>query len=153
MSGLELHTKLKSERCPIPTIFITALGDIPMAVRAMKSGAIDFFTKPINEASLLKSVEIAFQQDRANRRDAIEREELAARYQTLTPREREVLALLVRGLLNKQAAYELGITEYTVQVHRAHVMRKMRADSFATLVKLGAKFTREPPGYEQSMAI
>jgi FixJ family two-component response regulator len=144
MSGFELHAKLQSERCPIPTIFITGLGDIPMAVRAMKGGAIDFLTKPLNEPALLKSVQRAFRQDRTNRREAREREEFVARYETLTPREREVLELLVRGLLNKQAAYELGITEYTVQVHRAHVMRKMRADSFATLVKLGAKFTPEP---------
>jgi FixJ family two-component response regulator len=146
MSGLELQAKLRNEKCPIPTIFITGLGDIPMAVRAMKGGAIDFLTKPINENALLKSIERAFQHDRANRREALEREQFIARYNTLTPREREVLALLVRGLLNKQAAFELGITEYTVQVHRAHVMRKMEADSFATLVKLAAKFTLEPAG-------
>jgi len=150
MSGLELQARLKSERCPMPIIFITGLGDIPMAVRAMKGGAIDFFTKPIDEAVLLKSVERAFQQDRANRREAIEHQMFVARYETLTPREREVLALLVRGLLNKQAGFELGITEYTVQVHRAHIMRKMEADSFATLVRLAAKFTVEPPpGVEQ----
>jgi FixJ family two-component response regulator len=119
-----------------------------MAVHAMKGGAIDFFTKPIDDAALLKSVETAFQQDRANRREAIEREEFVARYETLTPREREVLALLVRGLLNKQAAFDLGISEYTVQVHRAHVMRKMEVDSFAALVKLAAKFTLEPTGIE-----
>jgi FixJ family two-component response regulator len=147
MSGLELQAKLKSERCPVPIIFITGLGDIAMAVGAMKKGAIDFLTKPIDDAALLKSVERAFQQDRANRREAVEREKFLARYQTLTPREREVLALLVRGLLNKQAGFELGITEYTVQVHRAHIMRKIEADSFATLVRLAAKFTVEPlPG-------
>jgi FixJ family two-component response regulator len=151
MSGLELQAKLSSERCcPIPTIFITGRGDIPMAVRAMKGGAIDFLTKPIDEAALLKSIARAFQRDRVNRREVVEHEKFAARYETLTPREREVLALLVRGLQNKQAAFELGITEYTVQVHRAHVMRKMEADSFATLVRLAAKFTLEqPPGVEQ----
>jgi len=150
MSGLELQAKLKSDRCPIPTIFITARGDIPMAVRAMKGGAVDFFTKPIDDAALLKSVARAFRQNRANRREVIEHEKFAARYETLTPREREVLALLVRGLQNKQAAFELGITEYTVQVHRAHIMRKMEADSFAMLVRLAAKFTLEPPpGGEQ----
>jgi FixJ family two-component response regulator len=147
MSGLELQAQLKSERCPVPIIFVTGLGDIAMAVGAMKKGAIDFLTKPIDDAALLKSVERAFQQDRANRQEAVEREKFLARYQTLTPREREVLALLVRGLLNKQAGFELGITEYTVQVHRAHIMRKMEADSFATLVRLAAKFTVEPlPG-------
>jgi FixJ family two-component response regulator len=149
MSGLELQAKLNSERCTIPTIFITGLGDIPMAVRAMKGGAVDFFTKPIDDAALLESVARAFQQNRANRREVIEHEKFAGRYDTLTPREREVLALLVRGLQNKQAAFELGITEYTVQVHRAHVMRKMEADSFATLVRLAAKFTLEPPEVEQ----
>jgi FixJ family two-component response regulator len=150
MPGLELQTNLKSERCPVPIIFITGRGDIPMAVRAMKGGAIDFFTKPIDDAALLKSVARAFQQVRANRQEAIEHEKFVARYETLTPREREVLGLLVRGLLNKQAGFELGITEYTVQVHRAHIMRKMEADSFATLVRLAAKFTVEPPpGVEQ----
>ena len=144
MSGIELQDKLKSERCPMPIIFMTGLGDVPMAVRAMRGGAIDFFTKPIDEAALLKSLERAFEEDRANRRAAIEHEKFAARYETLTPREREVMALLVRGLLNKQAGFELGITEYTVQVHRAHIMRKMEADSFATLVRLAAKFAPEP---------
>jgi FixJ family two-component response regulator len=152
MSGLELQAKLTSERCAMPIIFITGLGDIPMAVRAMKGGAIDFFSKPIDDAALLKSIARAFQQDRANRRKAVEHEKFVARYETLTQREREVLALLVRGLQNKQAAFELGITEYTVQVHRAHIMRKMEADSFATLVRLAAKFTLEPqPGVEQDI--
>ena len=146
MSGLELQATLSRERYrPVPTIFITGRGDIPMAVRAMRGGAIDFLTKPIDAAALLKSVARAFRQDRANRREALEHEQFVARYEALTPREREVLALLVRGLQNKQAAFELGITEYTVQVHRAHIMRKMEADSFATLVRLAAKFTLELP--------
>ena len=140
MSGLELQAKLKSEKCYLPIIFITARGDIPMAVRAIQGGAVDFLTKPVNEAALFNSVERAFEQERANRQEATEQEAFAARYATLTPREREVLALLVRGLLNKQAAFELGIAEYTVQIHRGHIMRKMEADSFATLVKLTAKF-------------
>jgi FixJ family two-component response regulator len=142
MSGLELQARLKSEKCPLPIIFITARGDIPMAVRAIQGGAIDFLTKPVDEVALFSSVEKAFEQERANRREATEQEAFAARYETLTPREREVLALLIRGLLNKQAGFELGITEYTVQIHRAHIMRKMEADSFATLVRLTAKFTR-----------
>ena len=143
MSGLELQAKLKSERCPLPIIFITARGDIPMAVRAIQGGAIDFLIKPIDEAALFNSVERAFEHERAKRREAIEYEKFATRYETLTSREREVLVLLVRGLLNKQAAYELGITEYTVQVHRAHIMRKMEADSFAALVQLASKFILE----------
>ena len=141
MSGLELQAQLKNERCPLPIIFITARGDIPMAVRAIQGGAIDFLTKPIDEAAFFNSVERAFEHERASRQVATEQEAFVARYDTLTPREQEVLALLVRGLLNKQAAFKLGITEYTVQIHRAHIMRKMEADSFATLVRLTAKFT------------
>ena len=144
MSGLELQTKLKAERCRIPIIFITARGDIPMTVRAMKDGAIDFLTKPVNAALLVNSVERAVQQYRANRQETMEYERFTARYETLTPREREVLVLLIRGLLNKQVAFELGIAEYTAQIHRSHIMRKMEADSFATLVKLASKFIPEP---------
>jgi FixJ family two-component response regulator len=144
MSGLELQTKLKAERCRIPIIFITARGDIPMTVRAMKGGAIDFLTKPVNAAALLKSIGRAVQEHRANHQEAMEHENFIARYETLTAREREVLVLLIRGLLNKQVAFELGIAEYTAQIHRSHIMRKMEADSFATLVKLASKFMPEP---------
>src|SRR5580700_1051944 len=146
MSGLELQATLRCESCLLPIIFITGLGDIPMAVRAMWEGAIDFLTKPVDDAALLKSVERAFQQSRESRLKAVEQESFATRYKTLTPRERQVLSLLVRGLLNKQVGFELGITEYTVQIHRAHIMRKMEADSFATLVKLATQFTIEPRG-------
>ena len=144
ISGLELQATLKSEKCAVPIIFITGLGDIPMAVRAMREGAIDFLTKPVDDAALLNSLERAFQQYRESRREAVEQESFTSRYKTLTPRERQVLSLLVRGLLNKQAGFELGITEYTVQIHRAHIMQKMEADSFATLVRLAAKFVVEP---------
>ena len=147
ISGLELQATLKSERCPVPIIFITGLGNVPMAVRAMREGAIDFLTKPVDDAALLESVERAFKQYRESRREATEHECFATRYRTLTPRERQVLSLLVRGLLNKQVGFELGITEYTVQIHRAHIMQKMEADSFATLVRLAAKFAVEPTGY------
>src|ERR1700726_729804 len=109
MSGLELQATLRCESCLVPIIFITGLGDIPMAVRAMREGAIDFLTKPVDDAALLRSVERAFHRYRENRREATEYERFAARYKTLTPREREVLSLLVRGLLNKQAGFELGI--------------------------------------------
>ena len=145
MSGLELQSILKSGNCLVPIIFITGLGDIPIAVRAMREGAIDFLTKPVDDAALVKSVERAFQRYRENRREVIEQAMFDARYKTLTPREREVLSLLVRGFLNKQVGFELGITEYTVQIHRAHIMRKMEADSFAALVRLAAKFIVEKP--------
>ena len=145
LSGLEVQ-KLISAKASIPVIFLTGRGDIPSTVRAMKGGAADFLTKPVDEDALLASVERALLQDRANRREAIEHARLVARYESLTPREREVLPLLVNGLLNKQAAFELGITEYTVQIHRGHIMRKMEADSFATLVKLAGKLNLEPIG-------
>ena len=149
LGGLELQ-KLISAKTSIPIIFITGRGDIPSTVSAMKGGAIDFLTKPLDEAALLTSVERALQQDRANRHEAMEHARLVARYESLTPRERELLPLLVRGLLNKQAAVELGISEYTVQVHRGHIMRKMQADSFATLVKFAANLKVEPTGESTS---
>jgi FixJ family two-component response regulator len=145
LGGLEVQSSI-SAKTSIPVIFITGRGDIPSTVTAMKGGAIDFLTKPVDETALLASVERALHQDRANRKEALEHAELAARYESLTPREREVLPLLVGGLLNKQAAFELGITEYTVQIHRGHIMRKMEADSFATLVKLASRLKLEPTG-------
>jgi FixJ family two-component response regulator len=136
MSGIELQARLKVERCGIPIIFITARGDIPLAVNAMKEGASDFLTKPFDGCVFLTAVAHALEKDSISRRRAIEQADLFARYSSLTPREQEVLPLLVSGLLNKQVATELGITEYTVQVHRGHIMRKMRADSFAMLVRM-----------------
>src|SRR5271168_4233503 len=143
LGGLEVQ-KLISADTTIPVIFITGRGDIPSTVRAMKGGAVDFLTKPIDEAALLSSIERALEQDRAYRKEALEHAILLARYQSLTPREQQVLPLLVKGMLNKQAAGELGITEYTVQIHRGHIMRKMGADSFATLVKIAGKLNIEP---------
>jgi FixJ family two-component response regulator len=142
LSGLEVQ-KLISAKTSIPVIFLTGRGDIPSTVRAMKGGAVDFLTKPVDEEALLASVERALHQDRASRQEAHQHAMLVARYDSLTPREREVLPLLIQGLLNKQAAFELGITEYTVQIHRGHIMRKMEADSFATLVKLAGKLKIE----------
>jgi FixJ family two-component response regulator len=136
MSGLELQARLKLERCRIPIIFITARGDIPSAVNAMKEGASDFFTKPFDGRVFLTAVGRALENDRTVRRRALEHGDLLERHRSLTPREQEVLQLLLSGLMNKQVAAELGITEYTVQVHRGHIMRKMRADSFAALVKM-----------------
>jgi FixJ family two-component response regulator len=142
LGGLEVQ-KLISAKTSIPVIFLTGRGDIPSTVRAMKGGAVDFLTKPVDEEALLASVERALRQDRVSRQEAAEHARLVARYESLTPREREVLPLLVNGLLNKQAAFELGIAEYTVQIHRGHIMRKMEADSFATLVKLAGKLKIE----------
>jgi FixJ family two-component response regulator len=139
MSGIELQATLRADGCRTPIIFITGHGDIPLAVNAMKEGASDFLTKPVDGTSLLNSVERALQQNLANRRVTTEHASLVARYESLTPREREVLPMLANGLLNKQVAFELGITEYTVQLHRGHIMRKMEADSFATLVRMADK--------------
>lgn len=146
MSGIELQAELKAERCRIPIIFVTGRGDVPSAVSAMKEGASDFFTKPVDGTSLLSSVKRALQQNLVNRREAAEQAGLDARYESLTPREREVLPLLAGGLLNKQVAFELGITEYTVQLHRGHIMRKMEADSFAALVRMADKLS---PNHQQ----
>jgi FixJ family two-component response regulator len=149
MSGIDVQAKLKAERCRIPIIFITARGDIPSTVSAMKGGAIDFFTKPVDGSALLNSIEKALQHARANRQEAIEYAKLVARYESLTPREREVLPLLVCGLLNKQVAFELGITEYTVQFHRGRIMRKMEAASFAALVRMMASLSFNNPQHPQ----
>jgi FixJ family two-component response regulator len=142
LGGLEVQ-KLISAKTSIPVIFLTGRGDVPSTVRAMKGGAVDFLTKPVDGDALLASVERALRQDYASRREAVEHARLVARYESLTPREREVLLLLARGMLNKQAAFELGITEYTVQIHRGHIMRKMEADSFAALVKFAGRLKLE----------
>jgi FixJ family two-component response regulator len=150
MSGIELQANLKTERCRIPIIFITGRGDIPLAVRAMKEGASDFLTKPVDSAALLSSVERALQQSLTSHREATKRASLVSRYESLTPRERDVLPLLVSGLLNKQVAFELGITEWTVQLHRVHIMRKMKADSFAGLVRMADKLS---PDHQEHLQI
>jgi FixJ family two-component response regulator len=142
LNGLQVQDSITAQTT-IPVIFITGRGDVPSTVRAMKGGAIDFLTKPIDESALLACTEKALEQDRKLRLVALEQKSLLARYRSLTPREQQVLPLLVRGLLNKQAAWELGITEYTVQIHRGHIMRKMEADSFASLVKLASKLNLE----------
>ena len=142
LNGLQVQ-ELIAAQTTIPVIFITGRGDIPSTVTAMKGGAVDFLIKPIDESALLASIDKALERDRRLRLAAFEQESLLVRYRSLTPREQQVLPLLVRGLLNKQAAWELGITEYTVQIHRGHIMRKMEADSFATLVKLASKLNLE----------
>src|SRR5580704_2082320 len=144
MSGLEVQ-KLVASESHVPVIFVTGRGDIPSTVLAMKGGAVDFLTKPIDEDALMRAVDMALAKARVIRRETADAELLQTRYQSLTPREQELLPLLARGLLNKQAAGILGITEYTVQVHRGRIMKKMRADSFATLVKQAGKLRLETP--------
>jgi FixJ family two-component response regulator len=151
MSGLEVQ-ELVSRDSQIPVIFITGRGDVPSAVLAMKGGAVDFLTKPIDEEALMRAVDAALAKARALRKQAEDVATLHALYQTLTPREQELLPLLTRGLLNKQAAAMLGITEYTVQVHRGHIMRKMQVDSFATLVKLASRLQIETSSMAMSDA-
>lgn len=138
MSGLELQSELAGGQHP-PIVFITGYGDIPSSVRAIKAGAIDFLPKPFSQEQLLSAIRDALQQHREARRQLSELADLRARCASLTPREREVLPLVVRGLLNKQAAAELGISEVTLQIHRGHIMRKMAADSLAGLVKMSIK--------------
>jgi FixJ family two-component response regulator len=138
-SGLDLQSRLAQLQEPIPIIFITGHGDIPMSVRAIKAGAMEFLTKPFRDQDLLAAIEHALERDRARRREHAERSVLHTRYATLTPREREVMTLVVSGRLNKQSAAELGITETTVKVHRHHVMAKMDAGSLADLVRMWEK--------------
>jgi FixJ family two-component response regulator len=123
----------------MPVIFISGHADIPMSVRAMKAGAVEFLTKPVRHQDLLDAIQRALDQDRIRREDEKAVAELRARLDTLTLREREVMALVVAGLLNKQIAHEIGVTEATVKVHRGQVMRKMRARSLAELVRMGDK--------------
>ena len=137
-----------AERSRIPIIFLTGGGDISSAVNAMKQGASDFLTKPVTETVLLAAIEHALEEAKSAMRKNMEETDLRARYHSLTRREREVLPLIVSGLLNKQAGAELGITEYTVQVHRGHIMRKMKADSFATLVRMADRLS--PYGASES---
>jgi RNA polymerase sigma factor (sigma-70 family) len=139
LSGLDLQRRMADASNEIPIVFITGHGDIPTTVRAMKAGAVEFLTKPLVEGDLLESIRHAIARDRADRRHHADTADLRARFASLTPREEEVMAWVVAGLLNKQIARELGISEETVKVHRGHAMRKMQADSVAELVRMAER--------------
>jgi FixJ family two-component response regulator len=145
LSGLDLQLKLSEGGIHVPIIFITGHGDIPMSVRAMKEGAHEFLTKPVRGQDLLDAVQKAIASDRTERQERAELSEIRARLDSLTPREKEVLDLVVAGLLNKQIADELGTSELTVKTHRAHVMQKTQADSLAHLVRMAEKVKTTTP--------
>ena len=136
LSGLDLQKRMAEVGLEIPIVFLTGHGDIPASVQAMKAGAVEFLTKPVDDQKLLQAIQEAIERDRRTREQHAEVRELRDRYESLTPREQEVMQQVVSGLLNKQIAAELNITEVTVKFHRGHIMRKMRADSLADLVRM-----------------
>ena len=149
-SGLDLQTLLSQAGRDIPIIFISGCGDVPTSVRAMKGGAVDFLEKPFSDDDLLDSVERALGRGRQRRDERAERAELQHRFDILTPREREVLGLVVTGKPNKQIAAALGIAEKTIKVHRGRVMEKMQAPSLADLVRMASKLPSPPPQPQRS---
>ena len=150
MSGLEFQRTLIKSNIDIPVIFISAHADVPMTVRAIKSGAIDFLTKPVHEQQLIDTVQAGIERDRARRKEAKVVAELRERFESLTPREREIFMLMISGRRNKQIAAQAGLSEMTVKVHRSHVMQKMQANSLVELVRIADQLgvstaRREPP--------
>ena len=149
LSGLDLQKRMAEIGLEIPIVFLTGHGNIPTSVQAMKAGAVEFLTKPFDEHELLRAIHDAIERDRRTRQQHAEISELRERYESLTPREQQVMQEVVSGLLNKQIAGRLAITEFTVKIHRGHVMRKMRADSLADLVRmaesLGIGSPKRPP--------
>ena len=138
INGLDLQRQIAEPNCP-PIIFISGHADIPSSVRAMKAGAIEFLTKPVDEETLIAAIQAGFAKDRRQRQIAAELASLQERFSTLTPREQEVFPLVTDGMLNKQSAAVLGVSEVTLQVHRGQIMRKMKAESFADLVRMAEK--------------
>ena len=144
MSGLDFQRRLTETGMQIPIIFVTAHGDIPMSVRALKSGAVEFLTKPFRDQDLLDAIQQALQHDRAAQEQQAEIHALQARYHALTPREQQVMALVVSGMLNKQIASEIGASEATVKIHRGNVMHKMQAGSVVDLLRMADKLKLSP---------
>ena len=145
LSGLDLQKRMAEIGLETPIVFLTGHGNIPASVQAMKAGAVEFLTKPVDEQDLLRAIQEAIERDRRTRQQHADMRQLRDRYESLTPREQEVMRQVVSGLLNKQIAAELRITEDTVKFHRGHIMRKMRADSLADLVRMAETLGIRPP--------